>query len=477
MTPFARSIRPRRSRALLAGATVLLATSSFGALAVAEDARVKEMRFDVSSPYQAAIVNVTSTDGSRWDTIQPGNIGFHAIMRVDTAFPGYVERVGIFLGKCTNTGCAGNPRVFASEPMVRDYNHSANVSFPVDKLKVAAPSVFGGRYEETMLKLCNTGYSDARTPHTKYLGVDASFSVNTREKHGNLPVSEVTEGELAFNGGDHTRHGVFLVQLNCVATSMNSANPKPDPHRTRVTVGDLDLFLSTYAIPQGSQSGPGGTQCKPLKITTRIGTDKAGPVNVKLWRQVNGGPITSESKAMSAEALGGGKFGDDWNKFEHFTKTTTVQYKAEVLGGTFAPSTPWKSITIHCNGDYAAPQSNANPDNRPPAGKPDREVKLPPAVMPPCIGDKARGTACRKTAELPDKRRQAAERLRKAKLEAAERRRKAADAMMRRRQAALAEATEPAPVLVIGRPQRFGFRPMMPPPARPVPQAPFSRLR
>ncbi len=99
-------------------------------------------------------------------------------------------------------------------------------------------------------------------------------------------------------------------------------------------------------------------------MTTRIGTDKAGVVTVKQWRQVNGGPITSETKQMAATALGGGKFGDDWVKFEHFAKTTTVQYRDEVVGGTFAPSTPWKSITVHCNGDYAAPTSDANPDNR-----------------------------------------------------------------------------------------------------------------
>lgn len=283
MTEFVHLPRSQRRRALLAGAVIALtATCILGAHAQAEDARVKGMTFDVTSPYQAAIINVTSMDGSRWDTIQPGNIGFHAVMRVDTAHPGYVDRVGIFLGKCTNTGCAGNPRVFVDQTAVRDYNRGAHVNFPVDKLKAAAPSVFGERYEQTMLKLCNAGHSDARTPHTKYLGVDASFSVNTRKAHGTLPPVEVSVDGVSFDGGDHTRHDAFLVQLNCVATAMTVEHPKPDPQRTKLTVQDIKLFLSTYAIPQGSQTGPSGTQCKPLKVTTRIGTDKAGPVNVKL---------------------------------------------------------------------------------------------------------------------------------------------------------------------------------------------------
>ena len=91
------------------------------------------------------------------------------------------------------------------------------------------------------------------------------------------------------------------------------------------------------------------------------------------------------------DALGGGKFGDDWDKFEHFTQTTTVQYKAEILGGTFAPSTPWKSITIHCNGDFKSP-TNDQPS------KPKGEVRLPPTIVtpPPVCGTKAakvRGSA------------------------------------------------------------------------------------
>ena len=55
------------------------------------------------------------------------------------------------------------------------------------------------------------------------------------------------------------------------------------------------------------------------------------------------GRFTSDEKQMSAAAIGGGKFGDDWVKVEQFSKTTTVQYKDEVVGGTFAPSTPWKN--------------------------------------------------------------------------------------------------------------------------------------
>jgi hypothetical protein len=70
-----------------------------------------------------------------------------------------------------------------------------------------------------------------------------------------------------------------------------------------------------------------------------------------------------------------------------------------VLGGTFAPSTQWKSITIHCNGDFASPTSDASPDNRnPPKGKPTTEPRVPLIVTPPprlvCIGGKVAGNSC-----------------------------------------------------------------------------------
>jgi hypothetical protein len=442
---------PQRTyaRALLTGvAAATLAGCLFNAAARAEDARVKHMSFEIQSPYQAAIVKVTSSTGARWDTILPGEIGFNAVMQVDTAWPGYVERAGIFLGKCSNTECGNNPRVYFAWPASRDFNRSELVTFSVDKLKAAAPSIFGQRYEETILQKCNDGYADATTPHTEHLGVDASFTVNTRKTAGKIPPGEVTDGEDAFNGGDHTRHSAFLVQIDCLATSKTVENPK-EPHRTKIGTTDIDLFLSTYATPAGTQSGPRGTQCKPLKVTTRIATDKAGPVNVKLWRQVNGGPITGEGKQMHAAALGGGKFGDDWNKFEHFTQTTTVQYKAEVLGGTFAPSTPWKSITIHCNGDYAAPQTNANPDSHPRKPLPPAIVTPPPATCGNATSSaaKVRGPArCHKTAQLPDKRKEAAEQKRKA----------AQETELRRREAALRAASELRRQDVMHRPHRFG---------------------
>ncbi|MDP2333435.1 MAG: hypothetical protein Q8M19_22375 [Reyranella sp.] len=403
MTQVVHSTRPHRARALFVGTmTALLAACSLGGPAHAEDASINEAVFDAQSTFFAAIVTVKN-DGEKWTHVLPGSVGFDARLKVDTRWPGYVERVGVWLGDCNGTGCGSNPRILFEVPLQRDFDVNRSLSFPVEKLLEARSGAIG--YRDLIMNRCNS--RPATEPHSFKMTIDATFSANTRKAtaEGNFDPVEVGSG---FNGGDVTRHDTFEINVDCLGPPRNTAdrNADPDPHRTKITATGIDLFLTTFATPASTQHGPSGTQCKPLKVTTRVATDKAGPVNVKLWRQVNGGAITGESKQMHAEALGGGKFGDDWNEVEHFTQTTTVQYKAEVLGGTFAPSTKWKSITIHCNGDYAPPQSNANPDNRnPPAGKPQKEAKVPTIVTPPprvtpppprivCVGGKATAGAC-----------------------------------------------------------------------------------
>jgi hypothetical protein len=382
----------------LAGAVLLAGTTS----AIAEDAHVNEMTFEVETGWNQAVINVTSSDGLKWDQIVPGQVGYWAHMHVDTRWPGYVEKAGIFLGACENTQCGnGFPRIFVEHINHRDYSRQKNSAFSTTDIPVSTTGIAVVPYGDQILSKCNEGHADASQAHSFNLPMTLSFTVNTRKDSApHLPPVEVTDAPVSFNGGDHTRTGQILVAVNCLATSRTTVNPNPDPHRTKREVKKIDLFLTTFAQPASSQRGPSGTQCKPLKVTTRIETDKAGPINVKLWRRVNNGPITSEVKQMDAGALGGGKFGDDWNKIENVTQTTTFQYMAEVLGGTFAPETPWKDITIHCNGDFASPTSNANPDNSlPPAGSPkpnatrDPKVTTPPARVA-CIGGKVANGSC-----------------------------------------------------------------------------------
>ena len=295
MTEIAHSARRHRARALLAGAmTALLAACSFGAPAQAEDARIDEAVFDAQSTFFAAIVKVTN-DGEKWTHVQPGSVGFDAHLKIDTRGRGYVERVGVWLGDCNGTGCGSNPRILYEEPMQRDYDVNRSLSFPVEKLLETRSGATN--YRDLIMNRCNA--RAATEPHSFKMTIDATFSANTRKGTDNDDRYPIEVG-AGFNGGDVTRHDTFDINVDCLGPPRTTADRNPDPKRTKVTTTDLDLFLSTFAIPVSSQHGPSGTQCKPLKVTTRIETDKAGPVNVKLWRQLNGGPITSETRHMDA---------------------------------------------------------------------------------------------------------------------------------------------------------------------------------
>ena len=168
-----------------------------------------------------------------------------------------------------------------------------SLSFPVEQLLEARSGAVC--YRERIVDGCNFG--SKTEPHSFKMTIDATFSANTRKgSDKNMQSLEVGWG---FDGGDVTRHDTFDITVDCLGPPRHERGPqrRSDPHRTKVTATGIDLFLQTFAIPASSQHGPSGTQCKPLKVTTRVATDKAGPVNVKLWRQVNGGADHGRSQA------------------------------------------------------------------------------------------------------------------------------------------------------------------------------------
>jgi hypothetical protein len=358
-----RSAMLRSRRSSISAISCLAGVALSGACvltAAAEDARVKEMKFQVVIPFKSEI-NVTSSDGSRWDTILPETLTAWVNMVVDTRHPGYVEKVGIFLGHCNNTRCGDNPRIFFDGVVARDYRHQTYLRF--------SASVVAGLHRAQILDGCNRQLqSDGATKeHAFSLPMTASFSANTRKAHFKAFMFPLESGDTSFDGGDHTRHANFVFTVNCRPAPTKVVEPPPVRHN--VTVEDIKLFLTTYNAPSSGHAAVGG-QCKSLEMTTRIKTDKAGPVKIRLWSQINSGPITSEIKTLEAAALSDGGFGADWTKWQKFNRVTHVQHKAEVLGGTFAPSTAWKNITVHCGGNLTGgPKQQQSAPKSPGAAK------------------------------------------------------------------------------------------------------------
>src|SRR5262245_42725433 len=102
----------RGLRRILFAGTALMAMYGAPSTALAEDARINELVFSIEPSNFPSTINVTASGTNKWDTIEPGNVTFSAHMKVDTAYPGWVDIYAIFLGQCENSQCGnGYPRL------------------------------------------------------------------------------------------------------------------------------------------------------------------------------------------------------------------------------------------------------------------------------------------------------------------------------------------------------------------------------
>lgn len=392
-------------RTFMAGAAALTLLS--GALhtgaAAEENAKINEIVFDVPPTNFPSTINVTSSDGTKWDTIEPGHVSFSAHMKVDTAWPGYVDQVGVFLGQCENLQCGnGYPLLFHERLDVRDYDKEEAISFPTSRIPVSGPGIAIVPYGDQILSLCNTQLQPdgATKEHTFNKGMTVSFSVNTRKSVLQPPPVEVLDSIPDYNGGEVTRQAAFHAKVVCKARPKAEERP-PEPLAAR----GIDLFLSTY-VNVTSQPNP-ATVCKKARLLVRLEASRAGPVKFKLWTKVGDAPMASKFIDAWASHDGAGKFKAEYDEWVEVTKTTSVQAMAEDKTNAIGQSTGWKDIVLHCTGVGGggladAPRPNTDRSSKKPL-KPNARV-TPPARLtaqtgntPPtisCIGGVSTGTAC-----------------------------------------------------------------------------------
>ena len=165
----------------------------------------------------------------------------------------------------------------------------------------------------------------------------------------------------------YAEHGSFDVQIVCDAV----VKPKVKDIATdfgEFQTENVKLFLTTYLSNQ--QGSTPGTVCPALKVTSRAQANQAGPVTMRIWRQKDNGPITSDVKqAWASYDAGKNGYFATYEKWEDVGATAYFQYKTEIVGnGPFEPFDGWKDITVHCTGAGGGgftdtPQNN--PDNPP----------------------------------------------------------------------------------------------------------------
>jgi hypothetical protein len=333
-----------RSPAMLALGAVLLATNP----ALAAKASLKSMSF--SAEGKGSTIHVISTGKKKWDTIKVGNVEFGGDMKVNTKYPGYVEDVGVVLGNCGDNGCTSMPQIWSAQIVERDYYHTEDFSFSASEIPVSGTGISLG---DPIIARCNE-HLQADGPTKRYsfsYELDATFIVDSEETWGDVDriVVESDFGEFSVGEVDHARTDSFPVQVVCDPVV------KPASDDLAYDFGEFDiknvkLFLTTY---QPGQPGANpGTVCPSFKVTSRAQTNQAGPVTMRIWRQKDGGPITSDVvQAWASYSASKNGYFATWEKWEDVGTTSYFQYKTEIVEDSpFAPFDGWKDITVHCTG-------------------------------------------------------------------------------------------------------------------------------
>ncbi|MER8518263.1 hypothetical protein NKJ73_25675 [Mesorhizobium sp. M0074] len=272
------------------------------------------------------------------------------------------------LGVCGPGQCQAFPPIWSASPLSRDYDHQENFSFDPSIIPLSSNTGIAVVPDgDEIIAKCNQhlqadgptkSYSFTHTFHASF-----SAATDTALDMDNA-VSEVQGGSWPhpLYGSHYAEHGSFDVQIVCDAV----VKPKVQDIATdfgEFDVNDVRLFLTTY---QSNQPGSApGTVCPSLRVTSRAQANQAGPVTMRIWRQKDGGPITSEVQQAwaSYDAAKNGYFAL-YEKWEDVGATAYFQYKTEIVGNDpFEPFDGWKDITVHCTsagggGFTDSPQDN-----------------------------------------------------------------------------------------------------------------------
>lgn len=370
-----------RRRATAIG--VLLATTAMAAAcapALAENASVKSMSIKAYNATQE--LHVISTDGKTWNAFKSGQVPFSADLSINTRGRGYVHNVGVALGHCGGDQCLSFPMLFGKFIIKRDWSGKANMAFAGNALPVSdqdsiAISPEGGE----ILSACNAQLaSDGPTrKHEFTKTMTATFFANT-DKIDFLSYIAIEVGESPFPASnDEWRHDTFNVKVVCDPVKQLPGQDVAAPQPDFKPIG-VKLFLATFKGGNNNGTNP-AAKCPALKVTTRVQASKAGGVDVRLWRKQGNGQATSTFKSAYAsfDAKKNGYFAD-FVHTEKFDATTYLQFMAEAQGGTFAPSTPWKDITVHCTGAGGGGLANDMPNTGKDPLPPPKPKKPKPQV-------------------------------------------------------------------------------------------------
>jgi len=311
----------------------------------AEAAKVKSMSFSVEQGIW--IIHVTSSDGKKWDTLSGSPINLTAHMKAKTPYPGYVRLAEVDLGKCSGGECAVAPLLWWSAPLARQFDDSDSITITPDQI----PSGIADHgavlpHNNDITKECNK-HLTATGPTEQYSytrSVDVTFGIetDTTVQYFTPPETDELDKHISV---DHAKAASFDITVICdpVTNGMGmTSSGKPGGAPYKVTGVKLQLQKVTPLKTNGPRT------CPKVNITVEAEANQIGPVDVKLWTSANGAITPTLLHKWTTFDAGRNGYFATFKRTDSFTDDTVIQYKAEVQGGTFAPQTAWKLLSIHC---------------------------------------------------------------------------------------------------------------------------------
>lgn len=339
----------RLTATLRTSAAVLsLAAATFAATpALAEKASLKELSFSAHS--SQGVIRVISSDKEKWDTLKTGTTPFSAHMNIQTRHPGAVLEVGVTLGECVGAAFGCGELLWSDSFAKRDYEATEMVVLPAAKIPVSGTGITLG---DQIIARCNEKLqADGPTKsHSFTHELPITFIADTDKVWGNIdnyPVEANFDWPALPNENDHHRTDMLEVSVICEPVVKPASDDLAFDHG-EFDVENVRLFTTTYqSMVPGSNAG---TVCPGFKVTARAETNQAGPVQMRLWRQKDDGPITSKLvDAWSSYDAQDNKYFARYHEVIDVGTTSWYQFLVEVTSeGAWGPQDGWKDITIHC---------------------------------------------------------------------------------------------------------------------------------
>jgi hypothetical protein len=341
-----------------------------GAANANESYRIEEMDFTVQNDFNP-VVNVVSTDNERWDRIEAGEVKFGAHVMARAKSWTDVRRVGLILGQCGGTDCNGKPRLWSRMPWGREYENQFTVTFPTSQIPVSSSAgIASVPLGDDIVRRCNASLppSGGASEHSFNYLIPATFVVDTTmDRAETTSTGETTDPKWVGDvDGAVTRS--FLIRVVCKPFERKRAVDGVAAEQPKeLKVGDIELFQSTY-VGNGNSTRPNAaTVCKKGRLLVRLTTNKAGPVQFRLWTKIGDAPMTDKLIDAWASHAGPGKYQAEYDEWVAVNKTTYVQAMAEDRTNAIGQNTGWKDITLTCSdvsgGGYADVPNTNNPDD------------------------------------------------------------------------------------------------------------------